>query len=225
MSYASSPLMLAIDRRIFHIPLEERLRLRTSDLEAWNKTMLPTIRLSISEARNQIIIGHQDIRTFLPIKAAPVRYLSATLATVTATISTTNPHRIVPAGRTNSRQRQRPNTTSTNTRRSSYQDICHYTSAAKSTVATSTAMQTTTEASSDSSKASHDRMVRMVRMVQTLVQKCTIQSPQSGNLGFDWLGLGMASAVAFNSLPEHVSFLVCRGATSPVKSNGTSFVN
>jgi hypothetical protein len=72
MAYASSPLMLAIDRRIFHIPLDERLRARTSDLEAWNKTMLPTIRLSISEAQNQILTGHEDIRTFLPIKAAPV---------------------------------------------------------------------------------------------------------------------------------------------------------
>jgi hypothetical protein len=108
----------------------------------------------------------------------------------------------------NHRQRQRPKqksspptTTLTNTRRSSYQDICHYTSGANSTVATSPAMQTTTKASSDASKASHDRMVRMV---QTLVQsapsnhrkaaKCTIQSPQSGSLVFDWLGLGMTCA-------------------------------
>jgi hypothetical protein len=45
MAYANSPLMLAIDRRIFDIPMEERLHLRTSDLVAWPKTMLPTIRL------------------------------------------------------------------------------------------------------------------------------------------------------------------------------------
>jgi hypothetical protein len=63
MAYASSPLMLAIDRRISNIPLEKRLRARTSHLEAWNKTMLPTIRLSISQAQNQILTGHQDIRT------------------------------------------------------------------------------------------------------------------------------------------------------------------
>jgi hypothetical protein len=123
-----------------------------------------------SEARNQILTGHQDIRTFLPIKAAPVRNLNATLATATATMNTTNPHRIVP-GRTNPRQRQRPKqksnlpaTTPTNTRRSSYQDIRHFTSGAKSTV-------TTSQASRVASKVSHDRMVRMV---QTLVQKCTI---------------------------------------------------
>jgi hypothetical protein len=119
MAYASSPLMLAIDRRIFRIPLEERLRSRTSDLEAWNKTMLPTIRLSISEARNQILTGHQDIRTFLPIKAAPVRNPNATLATATTTIDSTKPNRIVP-GRTNPRQRPKqksnqPTTTPTNT--------------------------------------------------------------------------------------------------------------
>jgi hypothetical protein len=62
----------AIDRRIFHIPLEERLRARISDLEAWNETMLPIIRLSISEAQNQILTGHQDIRSFFSDKAAPV---------------------------------------------------------------------------------------------------------------------------------------------------------
>jgi hypothetical protein len=213
--------MLAIDRRIFHIPLEERLRSRTSDLKAWNKTMLPIIRLSISEARNQIITGHQDIHTFLPIKAAPVRNLNATLATATATIDTTNPHRIVP-GRTNPRQRQRPKqksnlptTTPTTTRRSSYQDIRHFTSGAKSTVATSQAMQTATEASSVASKGSR---VVPVRLVQPLVQKCIIQSPQSGNFVFDWLGLGMASAVAFNSLPERVSFLAGSLDSTPIPS-------
>jgi hypothetical protein len=38
MAYASSPLMLAIDRRIFDITLEERLQGRTSAIAAWNKT-------------------------------------------------------------------------------------------------------------------------------------------------------------------------------------------
>ncbi len=64
MAYASCPLMLAIDRHTFHIPLEERLQGRTSDLAAWTKTMLPTIRLSISEAQNQLRTDHQDIRTY-----------------------------------------------------------------------------------------------------------------------------------------------------------------
>ena len=53
MAYNSSPLMLAIDRRIFDIPLEECLQGRTSDLAAWTTTMQLTIRLSISEAQNQ----------------------------------------------------------------------------------------------------------------------------------------------------------------------------
>jgi hypothetical protein len=70
--------MFAIDRRIFNIPLEGRLRARTSDLEAWNKIMHPIIRLSISEAQNQILTGHQDIRTFFSDKAAPVRNMNAT---------------------------------------------------------------------------------------------------------------------------------------------------
>jgi hypothetical protein len=63
MAYANSPLMLAIDRRIINIPLEERLQSRTSDLVTWTKTMLPTIRLSISKAQNKLCTGHQDIRT------------------------------------------------------------------------------------------------------------------------------------------------------------------
>jgi hypothetical protein len=42
--------MPVIDRRIFDTPLEGRLQARTSDLVAWTNTMLPTIRLSISEA-------------------------------------------------------------------------------------------------------------------------------------------------------------------------------
>jgi hypothetical protein len=51
MAYAHSPIMLALDRRIFDIPLEERLQSRTSDLVAWTTTMLPVFRHSISEAR------------------------------------------------------------------------------------------------------------------------------------------------------------------------------
>jgi hypothetical protein len=78
MAYASSPLMLAIDRCIFDIPLEERLQARTSDIDAWTKTMLPIIRLSISEAQNQIRTGHQDVRTYFSDTAAPERNMNAT---------------------------------------------------------------------------------------------------------------------------------------------------
>jgi hypothetical protein len=74
----ASPLMLAIDRRIFHIPLEEHLRARRSDLKSWTKTMLPTFRLSISEAQNKIRTGHQDIRTYFSDTAEPERNMNAT---------------------------------------------------------------------------------------------------------------------------------------------------
>jgi hypothetical protein len=84
--------------------MEERLRARTSDLEAWNKTMLPTIRLTISEAQNQILTGHQDIRTFLPDKAVPVRNMNATLATVP------RPQRSTPRTQTTSYLAERPST-------------------------------------------------------------------------------------------------------------------
>jgi hypothetical protein len=55
MAYASSPLMLAIDRRIFDIPLEVRLQARISDLNAWTKTILPITRLSISRRRTNSV--------------------------------------------------------------------------------------------------------------------------------------------------------------------------
>jgi hypothetical protein len=173
--------MLTIDRRIFNFPLEERLRARTSDLEAWNKTMLPTIRLSISEAQNQILTGRQDTLTSFSDKAAPVRNMNATLATTTATIDTTNPDRTVPR-RTDLRQRKRPKqkinqatTTPPNTHRSNYHDTRHYTSGAKMTVVTSQAMQTATEASSVTSKLSRVARFDPVKLVQKLVQKCIIQ--------------------------------------------------
>jgi hypothetical protein len=52
MAYADAPLILALDKCIFDIPLEERLQSRTSDLIAWTTTMLPVIHHSISEARD-----------------------------------------------------------------------------------------------------------------------------------------------------------------------------
>jgi hypothetical protein len=96
--------MLAIDRRIFDIPLEERRQARTLDLDAWTKTMLPIISLSISEAQNQIRTGHQDIRTYFSDTVEPERNMNATLATATASTDTTNIDRIGPR-RTDSRQR------------------------------------------------------------------------------------------------------------------------
>jgi hypothetical protein len=96
MAYASSSLMLAIDRRIFGIPLEERLQGRTSDLAAWIKTMQLTIRISISEAQNQLRTGHQDIRTYFSETAAPERNTNERLATATTTPANTTTDRIGP---------------------------------------------------------------------------------------------------------------------------------
>jgi hypothetical protein len=132
MAYASSLLVLAIDRRI---PLEERLQARTSDLDAWTKTMLPTIRLSISEAQNQIRTRQQDFRTYLSDTAEPERNMNVTLATATATTDTTNTDRIGPR-LTDFRQRpqqtrnQPATTTSTNICRSRYHNIRNYLSGA-----------------------------------------------------------------------------------------------
>jgi hypothetical protein len=45
--------MLAHDRRVLDVPLEERLQSRTSELLAWAKTMLPVINRSVRDARTQ----------------------------------------------------------------------------------------------------------------------------------------------------------------------------
>jgi hypothetical protein len=63
-AYAHAPLMLAHDRRVLDVPLEERLQSRTSELLAWAKTMLPVINRSVRDARTQLQTGHQDIRSY-----------------------------------------------------------------------------------------------------------------------------------------------------------------
>ena len=64
MAYAHAPLMLAHDRRVLEVPLEERLQSRTSELLAWAKAMLPVINRSVRDARAQLQTGHQDIRSY-----------------------------------------------------------------------------------------------------------------------------------------------------------------
>jgi hypothetical protein len=84
--------------------------------------------------------------------------------------------------------------------------------------AISQAMQTATEASSVTSKLSRVARFDPFKLVQKLVQKCIIQSPESSNYCFDWLDLGIESAVAFDSLPEHVSFLAGPLESVPIPS-------
>jgi hypothetical protein len=56
--------MLVHDRRVVDVPLEERLKSRTSELVAWFKTFDPVINQSVRDARAQIHTGHQDIRSY-----------------------------------------------------------------------------------------------------------------------------------------------------------------
>jgi hypothetical protein len=64
--------MLAHDRQVLEVPLEEPLQTHTSALQAWAKTMLPAITQSLRDASTQILTGHQDIRSY---------FSQATLAT------------------------------------------------------------------------------------------------------------------------------------------------
>jgi hypothetical protein len=85
MAYAHAPLMLAHDRRVLEVPLEERLQSRTSELLAWVKSMLPVINRSVRDARAQLQTGHQDARAQLQTGHPDIRsYFSQ------ATVATTN---------------------------------------------------------------------------------------------------------------------------------------
>jgi hypothetical protein len=78
MAYAHAPLMLAHDRRVLDVPLEERLQSRTSKLLARVKAMLPVINRSVHDARAQLQTGHQDIRSY---------FSQATVATTDHTVA------------------------------------------------------------------------------------------------------------------------------------------
>jgi hypothetical protein len=106
-AYAFAPLMLARDRRVLDVPLEERLKSRTSALAAWVETISPVINQSVRDARAQIHTGHQDIRSYFSDAAA------AATATTTSPITDRNrnapstnqrpppSHSAAPSGRTN----------------------------------------------------------------------------------------------------------------------------
>jgi hypothetical protein len=79
LAYAHAPLMLAHDRRVLDVPLEERLQSRTSELLAWVKTMLPVINQSVRDAQAQIRTGHRDIRGFISRATAVTTDQTATI--------------------------------------------------------------------------------------------------------------------------------------------------
>jgi hypothetical protein len=85
LAYAHAPIMLAHDRRIFEVPLEERLQSRTSELLAWAKTMLPVIKQSVRDAQAQIQTGHRDIRGFFSRATAATIDHTATIPIDTST--------------------------------------------------------------------------------------------------------------------------------------------
>jgi hypothetical protein len=81
--------MLSLDRRIFDIPLEERLQSRTSDLVAWTTTMFSVIHHSICEAWAQLRTAHHDIRNYFPDTTAAESSINKMLNVPTASTITT----------------------------------------------------------------------------------------------------------------------------------------
>jgi hypothetical protein len=80
--------MLTHDRRVLDVPLEERLRSRTSELLACVKTILYVINQGVRDARARLHTDHQDIRTdFFEATVA------AAMATPPVTASVTSPAR------------------------------------------------------------------------------------------------------------------------------------
>jgi hypothetical protein len=85
-AYAHAPIMLAHDRRILVVPLEERLQSRTSDLIAWAKTMLRVINQSVRDARAQLHTGHPDIRSYFSDATGATEATTTTPATATVCV-------------------------------------------------------------------------------------------------------------------------------------------
>jgi hypothetical protein len=91
LAYAYSPHMLAHDRRIFDIPLEDRLKSRTSDLVAWAKAMFPAIHQSLHDAQEQVDTGHQDIREYFSANVTTVeQHTTPTVEPTTTNAGTRN---------------------------------------------------------------------------------------------------------------------------------------
>jgi hypothetical protein len=88
---AHAPFMLAHDRRVLDVTLEERLQSRISELLAWVETMLPVINRYVRDAQAQIRTGHRDIRDFF--SRAPA---VTTVHTATIPIDTSSARPIVP---------------------------------------------------------------------------------------------------------------------------------
>jgi hypothetical protein len=97
--HTHAPLMLAHDRRVLDVPLEERLQSRTSELLAWAKTMLPVINRSVRDARTQLQTGHQDIRSY---------FSKATVVTTGDTATPPVPSTARPGSNTTSTRPARP---------------------------------------------------------------------------------------------------------------------
>jgi hypothetical protein len=76
--------MLAHDRRVLDVPLEERLQSRTSELMACAKTMLPVINRSVRDARAHLQTGHQDIRSYFSSTTVAATDHAATIPTATS---------------------------------------------------------------------------------------------------------------------------------------------
>jgi hypothetical protein len=82
--------MLAHDRLIFDLPLEKRLKARTSDLVAWSKAMHLAIHQSLHDAQEQVDISHQDIREYFSVNATPAEQHATTVTNATVDPTTTN---------------------------------------------------------------------------------------------------------------------------------------
>jgi hypothetical protein len=83
MVYAYTRVILTLDRRIFDIPLKERLQSRTYDLVAWTTTMYAVIHQSIRRAQAQLRTGHHSTRSYFSDTTAAEPTTNATPKTPT----------------------------------------------------------------------------------------------------------------------------------------------
>jgi hypothetical protein len=132
--------------------------------------MQPTIRISTSEAQNQLRTGHQDIRTDFSDTAAPEQNTNETLATANTTTDTTATGRIgsqrITIRQRPQQTRTQPATTLSNSRRPRYRDIRNFLSDA---TAAGTIMHETQTATKETTTTT-DNIISRCRAIRNRIQ-------------------------------------------------------
>ncbi len=71
--YSKQPMLLACDRPIFDLPIDERMKLKSGELTTWVKLVTATVKRAIADAEQCLRDTNNTITTFLtPARPHPL---------------------------------------------------------------------------------------------------------------------------------------------------------